>query len=378
MTDKLSVETDVGRLQRSGRDISTLPAALATWLEPHLGVRPEVTVESGVDSNGMSSETIILTGRWTEHGKPVEQKWVARVAPTAEDVPVFSAYRMDHQFDVIRMVGELTDVPVPQVRWIEPTGTVLGSPFFLMDLVEGIVPPDVMPYTFGDNWFADAPTDKQRLLQDSTVEVLAKLHAIPNAGTTFEFLAEVDPPGDTPLRRHFNWLREWYEYAVPDIGISTTVEQALTWLEDNFPTDVAAGEPVLAWGDSRIGNVLYEDFRPVAVLDWEMACVGPRELDVAWIIFAHMVFQELAGLAGLPGLPEVMREQDVRATYQRLSGVELGDLRWFYVYSGVIWCVVFMRTGARRVHFGEIEKPDDVESMFYHAGLLKRLMEETN
>ena len=56
--------------------------------------------------------------------------------------------------------------------------------------------------------------------------------------------------------------------------------------------------PVLAWGDSRIGNVLYEDFRPVAVLDWEMATLGPRELDVAWIIFAHKVFQELAGLAG--------------------------------------------------------------------------------
>ena len=69
---------------------------------------------------------------------------------------------------------------------------------------------------------------------------------------------------------------------------------------------------MLAWGDSRIGNVLYQDFRPVAVLDWEMATVGPRELDVAWIIFAHMVFQELAGLAGLPGLPDVMREEDVR------------------------------------------------------------------
>jgi aminoglycoside phosphotransferase (APT) family kinase protein len=376
MTDKPSVETDVGRLQRSGRDVSTIPALLSTWLETQIGTAPEVTVESGVDSNGMSSETIILTGRWTHDGKPVEQKWVARVAPTLEDVPVFSSYRMDHQFELIRLVGEITDVPVPRVRWIEPTGEVLGSPFFLMDHVEGIVPPDVMPYTFGDNWFADAPADRQRLLQDSTVDVLAKLHAIPDAAETFVFLTEVDPPGDTALRRHFGWLRQWYEYAVPDIGISTTVEQALTWLEDNFPADVAAAEPVLAWGDSRIGNVLYEDFRPVAVLDWEMACVGPRELDVAWMIFAHMVFQELAGLAGLPGLPGVMREEDVRATYQKLTGVELGDLRWFYVYSGVIWCVVFMRTGARRVHFGEMERPDDVESLFYHGGLLKRLMEK--
>ena len=64
---------------------------------------------------------------------------------------------------------------------------------------------------------------------------------------------------------------------------------------------------MLVWGDARVGNVLYEDFRPVAVLDWEMATLGPREMDVAWIIFAHMVFQELAGLAGLPGLPGFMR-----------------------------------------------------------------------
>ena len=377
MTNKPTVETDVERLQRSGRDVSTIPAVLAEWLAPQIGTAPEITVESGVDSNGMSSETIILTGRWNQDGEPVEQRWVARVAPTAEDVPVFSAYRMDHQFDVIRMVGELTDVPVPRVRWIEPTGSVLGSPFFLMDHVDGIVPPDVMPYTFGGNWFADAPADKQRLLQDSTVEVIARLHSIPDAATTFGFLSEADPPGDSPLRRHFDWLREWYEFAVPDMGISPLVESALRWLEDNFPAEAAAAEPVLAWGDSRIGNVLYQDFRPVAVLDWEMATVGPRELDVSWIIFAHMVFQELAGLAGMPGLPEVMREQDVRATYQKLTGVELGDLHWFYVYSAVIWCVVFMRTGARRVHFGEMEKPDDIESLFYHGGLLRRLMEES-
>ena len=114
-------------------------------------------MESGIDSTGMSSETIILTARWEQDGQPTEQKLVARVAPTTEDVQVFPTYRLDHQFDVIRKVGELTDVPVPRVRWIEPTGDVLGAPFFVMDYVDGVVPPDVMPYTFGGNWFADAP-----------------------------------------------------------------------------------------------------------------------------------------------------------------------------------------------------------------------------
>ncbi len=377
MTNEPTVNTELTRVQRSGRDTSTLPALLSQWLASVMppGIAPEVTVEGGVDANGMSSETIILTGRWAQDESTVEQKWVARVAPTQQDVPVFPAYRMDHQFEVLRLVAELSDVPVPTVRWIEPTGELIGSPFFLMDYIDGDVPPDVMPYTFGGNWFADAPPDNRRELQDATVEVLARLHAIPNAATTFGFLTESDPPGANPLRRHFAWLKDWYGFAVPGIGRSALVERALVWLEDHFPDDAAAGEPVLTWGDSRIGNVLYRDFRPVAVLDWEMACIGPRELDVAWIIFAHMVFQELAGLAGLPGLPDVLREEDVRTTYERVSGAALGDLTWFHIYSGVIWCVVFMRTGARRVRFGEIPKPDDVESLFYHGSLLRRLLD---
>ncbi|MFZ1176058.1 MAG: phosphotransferase family protein [Mycobacterium sp.] len=368
---------EIDRLQRSSRDVSTLPAVMSQWLSTVLpgGAKPEVTVESGVDSTGMSSETIILSSRWQENGQPNEQKLVARVAPTAEDVQVFPTYRLDHQFDVIRKVGELTDVPVPRVRWLENTGDVLGTPFFVMDYVDGLVPPDVMPYTFGNNWFADAPAERQRELQDATIGVLAQLHSIPNAERTFAFLSE-NQEGGNALRRHFNWVRSWYDFAVPDIGRSPLLERTFDWLEAQWPAETAAAEPVLLWGDARVGNVLYRDFQPAAVLDWEMVTLGPRELDVAWMIFAHMVFQELAGLATLPGLPGVMREDDVRATYQQLSGVEIGDLHWFYVYSGVMWACVFMRTGARRVHFGETEKPDDVESLFYHAGLMKRLIGE--
>lgn len=367
---------DIDHLQRSSRDVSAVPAALSRWLSTVMpgGITPDVTVESGVDTTGMSSETIILTGRWDDGG-PVEQRWVARVAPTAEDVPVFQTYRLDQQFEVMRAVGELTDVPVPRMRWLENTGEVLGKPFFLMDHVDGAVPPDLMPYTFGGNWFADATVEQQRKLQEGTVEVLAKLHAIPDAEQTFGYLDE-DRRGDTALRRHFNWVRDWYDYAVPGIGRSALLDRIFVWLEANWPADADAGDPVLCWGDARIGNVMYRDFEPAAVLDWEMMALGPRELDVSWVIFAHMVFEELAGIAGLPGLPDVLREADVRATYQRLTGVELADLHWFYVYAGLMWAVVFMRTGARRVHFGEMPMPDDVESLFYHAGLLKKLIGE--
>jgi aminoglycoside phosphotransferase (APT) family kinase protein len=369
---------NVSRLQSSSRDVTQLPSILADWLATVMpnGQRPEITVVGGIDANGMSSETIVLTAHWDADGAPVDRKWVMRVAPTEADVPVFPVYRLDHQAQVIEAAGTRAGIPVPRVRFLENTGTVLGAPFFIMDYVEGIVPPDVMPYTFGGNWFFDAAPEQQRELQDATIEVLAKLHSIPDAGSAFGFLV-ADRAGDTALGKNLAWLRAWYDFSVPDIGGSALVERAFEWLDTHWPEQIAAGETVLLWGDARIGNVLYRDFRPAAVLDWEMTTVGPRELDVAWCVFAHMVFQELSGLAGLPGLPNVLRENDVRDTYRRLTGVELGDLRWFYVYSAVVWACVFLRTGARRVHFGEMQRPENVESLFYHAALLRRLIGET-
>lgn len=365
------------RMQRSSRDATTLPTRLSAWLTTVLppGADPTVTVHSGVDANGMSSETIILDVDWVEDGESRRGEYVARVAPAAEDLPVFPHYELQDQYDAIRLVGELTGVPVPGVGWVEPTGEVLGTPFFLMDRIEGVVPQDVLPYNFGDNWLHDATHDDQKRLQDNSVQVLAQLHAIPDATATFDFL---DPErhgyaGATLLERNLARTRAWYEFAVADIGRSPVIERGLAWLEANLP-DTA--EAVLCWGDSRIGNIMYRDFEPVAVLDWEMAALGPRELDVSWIVFAHRVFETITGMLEMPGMPHFLREDDVRAEYERITGAVLGDLHWYHIYNGIQWAIVFMRTGARQIHFGEIERPDDIESLFHHKPLLDRLLEE--
>lgn len=370
-------------LQRSSRDAAAMADRLAAWLEGRLpaGAEPEVVLSGGSDANGMSSETVLADVTWTEEGRRRTEGFVVRMAPSAEDVPVFSSYRLDHQYDAIRLVGELSDVPVPTPRWLEPTGEVLGAPFFFMERVEGIVPPDVMPYTFGDNWFHDAAPEEQRRLQDATVAAIAGLHQIPDPERTFAFLDDRAVAGESPLRRHFDRTRAWYEWAAGDAvalggGRSPLLERALAWLDAHWPEADSPDNVVLSWGDSRIGNVLYRDFEPVAVLDWEMAALGPRELDLGWMVFAHQVFQTLAETFELPGLPDVLRAEDVAATYAALTGVEVGDLTWFRIYSGVIWGVVFMRTGARQAHFGEIEPPEQVESLFHHAPLFTRLLDE--
>ena len=362
------------KLQRSSRDATSVPTQLADWLATLLppGAEPSVVLHSGIDANGMSSETLLLDVTWTEDGQERRGEYVARVAPAEADIPVFPSYELRDQYDAMRIVGERSDVPVPQVRWMEPTGEVLGTPFFLMDRIEGVVPQDVLPYNFGDNWLHDAPLEHQRRLQDSTVEVIAKLHAIPDAQTTFGFL---DPPhpGSTALERNLARTRAWYDFAVADIGRSPLVERGLAWLEANLPETT---ETVLCWGDSRIGNVLYQEFTPVGVLDWEMAAIGPRELDLSWMVFAHQVFETITGMLELPGMPHFLREEDVVATYEQVTGTRVGDLTWYHVYNGLQWCIVFMRTGYRQIHFGEIERPDDVESLFHCKPLVERLLDE--
>ena len=368
-------------LTRSSRDTDAMAATLAPWLAERLpaGADVEVALSGASDANGMSSETILADVTWTEDGERSTRGYVIRMAPAAKDIPVFQTYRLDLQYEAIRLVGELSGVPVPTPSWLDADGELFGQPFFFMERIDGIVPPDVMPYTFGDNWFFDAPAADRRRLQDSTVKQIAALHSIPDAVGTFGFLDIQDYPGDTPLRRLFEKLRAWYAWAAAELKPSPLIDEALAWLEANWPEADRPDNVVLSWGDARIGNALYVDFEPVAILDWEMAGIGPRELDLGWIVFAHKVFQSITDVFEMPGLPDVLRAEDVSATYAEATGVEVHDLRWFEIYSAVIWGVVFMRTGARQVHFGELDGlPEDVDTLFHHAPLMRSLLAEVS
>jgi aminoglycoside phosphotransferase (APT) family kinase protein len=359
-------------MHRSSRDPAQLRPKLEAWLGDLLpaGAEPKIPELEATSANGMSSETILFTAEWTKGGATKSEHLVARVAPDPTDVPVFPSYDLERQFEAIRLVGELSAVPVPRVWWSDASGHATGVPLFVMERVDGIVPPDVMPYSFGDNWLFDATPEEQRTLQDSTVEVLANLHGIENAEARFAFLAH-DDAGRTHLERLINHAKAWYEYAREGhrCGI---VERLFTWLDDHLPTDT--GPTVVSWGDSRIGNVMYRDFRPCAVLDWEMAALGPRELDLAWLTYSHGVFESLASMFELPGMPTFLRTLDVAATYESMSGYTPRHLDFYTAFAAVQWCIVFVRTGLRAVHFGTEQMPADVDDFIRHRPAVEQLL----
>lgn len=361
------------QVRRSSRDPDRLRARLEAWLARTLtpGAEPRITDLAPTASNGMSSETLLVDASWRDDGVTSTHRLVARLAPDRRDVPVFPRYDLGRQSAALRLVAELTDVPVPRVRFSEPDPAAVGAPFFIMDRVEGRVPPDVMPYNFGDNWLHEASPAEQRHLQDATVDVLARLHACERATEHFAFLA-ADAPGDTPLRRRVALTHDWYAFAAADGFRSPLVERACAWLDDHWPRHEP--DPVLCWGDARIGNILYDGFDPAAVLDWEMATLGPPELDVAWLVYGHRIFEDLAASLGLPGLPDLLRADDVAATYTSLAGHEPRALDWYGTYAAVQYAIVFLRTGARAVHFGEAAPPEHPDDVIINREPLERML----
>ena len=356
---------EVARPSSSRRDPDWLRSRLSEWLSTVAPSPATITRLEIPSANGMSSETIVLDAEWdgTEH------HLVARVAPMPESDPVFPTYDLDRQFRIIEHVATTTYVSLPTLYWSEPDPSALGAPFFLMGRVDGEVPPDVMPYTFG-SWVSEASTEQRQTLAEKTIETLAMIHSAPVP----EELLDSPEPGETPLRAHVRRLREFYAWAADGRAGSPLIDRGFAWVDDQLPDE---SDPVLTWGDARIGNVIYRDFAPVAILDWEMAAYGPRELDVAWMIFLHRFFQDLAEMAGMPGLPDFLRREDVASVYTRVSGHAPADLDFYITYAALIHAVVMYRIQSRAIHFGQADEPADTDDMILHRATLEAMLAGT-
>lgn len=355
------------RPRTSTRDYDELRHRLERWLRSHV---PGATLSELVvpPSNGMSSETVLFTATAADGSAP--RPLVARIAPDPAADPVFQSYDMERQFRTMEMVAEHTEVPVPRVLWLETGTTAIGAPFFVMERVEGLVPPDVMPYTFGDNWFADAdPADRQRL-ERSAIGVLARLHELHASGPAGFLRAEGH---GSHLRLHVAKERGYYDWVVADGVRSPLVERGFEWLDAHWPSN--EHDDVLSWGDARIGNIMFDDFEPAAVLDWEMAGIGPREIDLGWMIYMHRFFQDLVEDLGLPGLPDVLRRDAVVEHYRSLTGHVPQDLDFYTAYAALRYAVVSFRIARRSVHLDGAVMPDDPDDALMNRRHLERMLD---
>jgi aminoglycoside phosphotransferase (APT) family kinase protein len=193
-----------------------------------------------------------------------------------------------------------------------------------------------MPYTMQGWLLEESSPEDQRRLQMSGVDVLARLHAVDWRAAGLDILDQ-RRYGSTGLDQQLGFYEAFLEWGRGDHPHERFHEVA-RWLRANTPEPEP--EPVLNWGDARIGNIIFRDHEPVAVLDWEMATLGPPEVDLAWYcLFERFFSQEL----GVPNLPGFASQDEVVAHYESRSGRTVGDLGWYLAWGAYRYALVMMR-----------------------------------
>jgi aminoglycoside phosphotransferase (APT) family kinase protein len=354
-------------LRTSTRDPEELRSSLEAWLAT-TGLGTRVISLEIPEHTGVSSLSVMLEVEC--EGRPEPDRLVARLAPDASSVPVFPTYDLEKQFLVLDYLAHHSDLPVPRVRRLELDARPLGVPFFVMDRVDGEIPADVLPYPFG-SWLSEAGRADQRRLQDASVAALAGVHRVelsPELETRLGFQRE----GATALLRHVAELRGYYEWCAGDGVRSSVLEEGFSWLDQHWPK--SGGAAVLSWGDARIGNMVFRDFLPVALLDWEMVGLGPRELDLAWMIYLHRWFDDIAASIGIEPMRHFMRVPDAVASYEAESGCRIADLRFFLFYAALRHGVIMFRVARRQIAFGHAVMPVDANDLIMHRATLEEMM----
>ncbi|KUN76760.1 phosphotransferase family protein [Streptomyces griseoruber] len=358
--------TTAPRPRTTTRDPEELTRRLTAWLGTRLpGARATgVTVPA---SNGLSSETLLFD---LDHPEPPLRRCALRLAADPAAYTVFPVYDMVRQYRTLRLVAAHTDVPVPRVLWLEQDPGPLGAPFFVMERVEGRVPPDVMPYTYEGNWLHAASDAERERLEAATIGLLARLHDQVPVNEA-EFLGY---PGEgDALRRHVTAQRAYYDWVIAGLAPSPLIESAFDRLEHLWPKEPAP--PVLSWGDARIGNIVYDGFEPAAVLDWEMAGLAPREVDLGWTVYLHRFFQDLTVASGQRGLPGFLRRDRVEERYARLTGYPPRDMEFHTLYAALRHAIVMLRIAYRQAYFGEVAVPADPDTLILHHGSLRAMVQ---
>jgi aminoglycoside phosphotransferase (APT) family kinase protein len=106
-----------------------------------------------------------------------------------------------------------------------------------------------------------------------------------------------------------------------------------------------------------------------------MAALAPPEVDLGWMCYLHLFFQDLAVDLGAPGLPDMFRPVDVARSYSALSGRPVKDLTWFIAFAAMRHGAIMRRVTERAIHFGEATMPTDVDDLIIHRNTLRAMLD---
>lgn len=325
-------------------DTEVAAKSLAGWLGTKIPGAQDVRVTDVQvpSAGGLSNETVLFEASWCHDGVEHTQGMVARVQPDGPGV--FPVYDLRKEATVIRALADHTPVPAPKVFFYEEDPSVFGSPFLVMERVDGRIPSDDPPFSAA-GWVLDLEPDERATLWDNGIAVLAQIHGVDWRALGLDFLDTPDH-GSGLDAQIAQWERvfEWAAEGEPN----PTISAALAWLRQNQPAD--EGEKVLNWGDARVGNIIFgDDLGAAAVLDWEMVALAGRELELGWWLFLMRHHTEGIGLPLPDGIPDAAQ---TIVRYEELTGTTLKDIDYYEVFAGTRLAIIMVRAAHMMIAAG--------------------------
>lgn len=311
-------------------------AAVEAWLAPRLDADRVVVLDARRPSGqGYSAETVMFTAECHRGGEVTTRPLVLRLENAEEAIyPQQSGEALaeiEIQYRIMTAVAESGAVPVAPMIGYEGDASVAGRPFFVMGFVEGQVPIEDPPYTVS-GFFADATPEQRGELVTNGLRAMAQVHTVDPQAAGLGWLAR--PVPETGTRAQFDL---WRSFGAQELRgrVHPLLERAWSWLETALPEDRTIG---LCWGDPRPGNIIFRDFAPVCLTDFEASYIGPPEMDLAWWLMFDRTSHVATG--HLPGEPD---RDEQRRIYFEVSGREPVDTSAHEVFAAARYCVIVVR-----------------------------------
>ncbi len=281
--------------------------ALRTWLDSASPGLLSGPLEAELIAGGKSNLTYTVTDGSAR--VIVRRPPLGHVLATAHD--------MAREHRVITALAP-TGVPVPATYALCEDDSVIGAPFYVMELVEGV------PYSRAAQ-LEELGRERTRAITERMVDTLVELHAVDPGSVGLDDFGRPDGYLERQVRRWKKQLASSRSRELPGM------DELIARLDRDIPT---GGDATIVHGDFRLDNLLVDaDDEVAAVLDWEMSTLGDPLTDVA-VLLAYQQLAESVKPTGIvkavvtdaPLAPGYISRDDLLERYHTASGRDVSDL----------------------------------------------------
>ncbi|MDO8251373.1 MAG: phosphotransferase family protein [Rhodoferax sp.] len=296
------------------------------------------TLSATVLSGGQSNPTYRLQcGR---------EQYVLRKKPAG--TLLASAHAIDREYRVMKALGG-TAVPVPRMLAYCEDAELLGTPFYVMEFLDGRVMVD-------QSLPGMSPTERGQIYAEMN-RVLAALHQVDYNALG---LTSFGKPGNYFQRQIERWSRQCRASTLP---LGESMQKLMDWLPEHIPQ---GDETSIVHGDYRLDNLVFHAREPriIGVIDWELSTLGHPLADLSYHCMSWHIPPALwRGIAGLDlaalGIPS---EAAYVQQYARSTGRDRIEHWDFYMAYNLFRMAAILQGIAQRAHEGNAASQDAVET----------------